>query len=128
MPGARRGTGGHGRRKLEGKGPTPRAEMRPGHAAKRRAGRAERDTAARTERDGPGRSTGGPARPRRSGGEADEELVIGRNPVIEALRARVPGTALLRAIGTQNDPKTIEAGKPPRRRRGRHPDRPPPRP
>jgi 23S rRNA (guanosine2251-2'-O)-methyltransferase len=33
----RPGTGGQGRRKLEGKGPTPPAAMRPGHPAARRA-------------------------------------------------------------------------------------------
>jgi 23S rRNA (guanosine2251-2'-O)-methyltransferase len=35
----RPGTGGYGKRKLEGKGPTPPAEMRPGHPAQRRASR-----------------------------------------------------------------------------------------
>jgi 23S rRNA (guanosine2251-2'-O)-methyltransferase len=33
----RPGTGGYGKRKLEGKGPTPAAEFRPGHPAQRRA-------------------------------------------------------------------------------------------
>ncbi len=33
----RPGTGGHGRRALEGKGPTPPAALRPGHPAQRRA-------------------------------------------------------------------------------------------
>jgi 23S rRNA (guanosine2251-2'-O)-methyltransferase len=33
----RPGTGGYGKRKLEGKGPTPPAAMRPGHPAQRRA-------------------------------------------------------------------------------------------
>jgi len=33
----RPGTGGQGRRKLEGKGPTPPADQRPGHPAQRRA-------------------------------------------------------------------------------------------
>jgi 23S rRNA (guanosine2251-2'-O)-methyltransferase len=35
----RPGTGGEGRRKLEGKGPTPPASARPGHPAQRRAAR-----------------------------------------------------------------------------------------
>ena len=38
----RPGTGGYGKRKLEGKGPTPPAEMRPGHPAQRRAAAADR--------------------------------------------------------------------------------------
>src|SRR5580704_10902345 len=33
----RPGTGGYGKRKLEGRGPTPPADMRPGHPAQRRA-------------------------------------------------------------------------------------------
>ena len=39
----RPGTGGHGRRRLEGKGPTPPARLRPGHPAQRRAAAAARD-------------------------------------------------------------------------------------
>jgi 23S rRNA (guanosine2251-2'-O)-methyltransferase len=105
MPGARKGTGGHGRRKLSGKGPTPRAEMRPGHPARRSAARtARRDDDAAPATDGSGRST-------RRGGGGDEELVIGRNSVVEALRARVPGSSLLRAVGTEDDPRTAEAVK-----------------
>src|SRR5579875_3902068 len=79
----RPGTGGYGKRKLEGKGPTPPAHMRPGHPAQRRAVAA----AAR-----PGSREGGPAaasRPRRTDGP---EMVAGRNAVVEALQARVPGS------------------------------------
>jgi 23S rRNA (guanosine2251-2'-O)-methyltransferase len=43
----RPGTGGQGRRKLEGKGPTPPAAQRTGHPAQRRAAAAERTAAAR---------------------------------------------------------------------------------
>jgi 23S rRNA (guanosine2251-2'-O)-methyltransferase len=112
MPGARKGTGGHGRRKLSGKGPTPRAEMRPGHPARSRASRRPETTDAAGSA-GSAESAGAAGSPRgtRRSGEPEEELVVGRNPVIEALRARVPGTALLRAIGTENDPRTIEAAK-----------------
>ncbi|HVB45448.1 MAG TPA: 23S rRNA (guanosine(2251)-2'-O)-methyltransferase RlmB [Streptosporangiaceae bacterium] len=59
----RPGTGGYGRRKLEGKGPTPAAELRPGHPAQRRgaaaaAGSARGRSGARN--DGPGARQGGP--------------------------------------------------------------------
>src|SRR4051794_29586640 len=106
MPPQRKGTGGHGRRKLTGKGPTPKAEMRPGHPARRKAARVARA-------DDSGQPDRAPTAPRsgRRPAEPSEELVIGRNSVIEALRARVPGTALLRALGTENDPRTIEAAK-----------------
>jgi 23S rRNA (guanosine2251-2'-O)-methyltransferase len=118
----RPGTGGYGKRKLEGKGPTPPAEQRPGHPAQRKAAAQARkaaqatpgaDKAGRTEasrtgtgrtgtgRIGTGRSPGrGPASPRgaesrsRGVGSGAPELVAGRNPVLEALRAAVPATAL----------------------------------
>ncbi|HEY1642567.1 MAG TPA: 23S rRNA (guanosine(2251)-2'-O)-methyltransferase RlmB [Streptosporangiaceae bacterium] len=113
----RAGTGGYGKRKLEGKGPTPKASMRPGHPAQRRAaaqaraagrgdsprGDSPRDGGARGERGGdrPGDrrggrgapAAGGRAGPARGAGTA-AELVAGRNAVLESLRARVPATAL----------------------------------
>jgi 23S rRNA (guanosine2251-2'-O)-methyltransferase len=52
----RKGTGGHGKRKLQGKGPTPPAHLRPGHPARRRAAAAGR-RATETGRDaGSGRA------------------------------------------------------------------------
>jgi 23S rRNA (guanosine2251-2'-O)-methyltransferase len=105
----RPGTGGYGKRKLEGKGPTPPAELRPGHPAQRRAaGKAKRTdaavpgaarNAAAPGRSGAGRAgagragTGRGTQPRGSGGSA-AELVAGRNSVLEALLAGVPATAL----------------------------------
>src|SRR6266571_1377104 len=53
----RPGTGGYGRRRLEGKGPTPAAEQRPGHPAQRRA------AAAAAARAKPGRAKPGTAKP-----------------------------------------------------------------
>ena len=38
----RKGTGGHGKRRLAGKGPTPAAHLRPGHPARRRAAAEEK--------------------------------------------------------------------------------------
>jgi 23S rRNA (guanosine2251-2'-O)-methyltransferase len=74
----RPGTGGKGRQALEGKGPTPPAEMRPGHPAARRAaakpakpGSAKPGSAkparARTDGDASASRTG---RPSRAGGAA----------------------------------------------------------
>jgi 23S rRNA (guanosine2251-2'-O)-methyltransferase len=54
----RPGTGGQGRRRLEGKGPTPPATERPGHPAQKRAAAASA---------GPRRSSDASAGPRRSG-------------------------------------------------------------
>jgi 23S rRNA (guanosine2251-2'-O)-methyltransferase len=79
------GTGGKNRRALAGRGATPPAEARPGHPAQRRAATEERQ---RTER----------ARARRRA-EETPELLLGRNPVVEALRARIPATALYVVTG-----------------------------
>ncbi len=92
--GATVGSGGQPRRALKGKGPTPRAENRTGHPAARRSAAAARD-AGRTR--GHPRATDGP------------ELLVGRNPVVEALRAKVPATALYVALGIESDERITEA-------------------
>jgi 23S rRNA (guanosine2251-2'-O)-methyltransferase len=74
------GTGGKGRRGLAGRGATPPAEQRTGHPAQRRAAADARQRADR-------------ARQRQRAEEAPE-LLLGRNPVLEALRAEIPATAL----------------------------------
>jgi 23S rRNA (guanosine2251-2'-O)-methyltransferase len=89
------GSGGQNTRSLRGKGPTPPAEARKGHPAARRAAAANR---ARTER---------PGRERRSG--EGPELLVGRNPVVEALRERIPATALYVAVGRGPDERISEA-------------------
>jgi 23S rRNA (guanosine2251-2'-O)-methyltransferase len=88
--------------KRKGKGPTPKAEDRHWHAKRQRARAAK--SAKRTGTPTAGPSTSRPAerepvrksRPagaRRANGETPE-LVTGRNPVVEALREGVPGSAL----------------------------------
>lgn len=89
------GSGGHGRRRLEGKGRTPRAEDRTGHPAQRRA----RATA---------KQAPGPRR-QQTGTRDAGELVVGRNPVVEALRARVPATALYVALRVDLDDRVTAA-------------------
>ena len=60
----RPGTGGYGRRRLEGKGPTPPAYLRPGHPAQRKtAGAARAAGARRSDDDDTDRGTRGPCRP-----------------------------------------------------------------
>ena len=83
--GATAGTGGKGRRALAGRGATPPAEARPGHPAQRRAAADARQRADR-------------ARARQRAEEAPE-LLLGRNPVVEALRAQIPATALYVVTG-----------------------------
>jgi 23S rRNA (guanosine2251-2'-O)-methyltransferase len=134
----RPGTGGKGRRALEGKGPTPPAEMRTGHPAQRRAAAKAADPrtgAARTggARSGSSRAPGAPrsselgphgtgsarswtgaARPSdapaRGSGDAPE-FVAGRNPVVESLRASVPAMALYVGPRAQQDERVSEAVK-----------------
>ncbi|MGF1647103.1 MAG: 23S rRNA (guanosine(2251)-2'-O)-methyltransferase RlmB [Kineosporiaceae bacterium] len=89
------GTGGHNRRRLEGKGPTPRAEDRTGHPAQRRARQAE----ARAERDPAARAPGSG----RARGRTGSEYVAGRNAVVEALEAGVPATAIYVQAGLPAD-------------------------
>lgn len=90
------GSGGNRRQKLEGKGPTPKASERPGHSAKRRADSEARSSEAKgTEPHAKTAKTGKPggSRPRRRAA-GDNEIVAGRNPVVEALSAQVPAAAL----------------------------------
>src|SRR5699024_727573 len=83
--GPSKGSGGKGKRKLTGKGPAPKAEDRVYHKAHRQKQLAQRSQAKRDS---------APGRPRGSGYGADD-VVAGRNPVIEALRESVPAIELL---------------------------------
>jgi 23S rRNA (guanosine2251-2'-O)-methyltransferase len=100
------GSGGQRRRGLEGKGPTPKATERPSHPAHRRARSAAKRAGAGSTRSGGGRSSA-PARSREGG----PEWVAGRNPVVEALRARVPATALYVAERVESDDRVRESLK-----------------
>ncbi|KUF19812.1 MULTISPECIES: 23S rRNA (guanosine(2251)-2'-O)-methyltransferase RlmB [Streptomyces] len=94
--GAQVGSGGKRRRALEGKGPTPPAEMRKGHQ-KQRAAQAKARRAA------------GRQAPRGRGGKSASEMVVGRNPVYEALREGVPATTLYVQQFIDNDERVREA-------------------
>ena len=96
------GTGGHGRKALEGKGPTPKAEDRSYHVAAKRKARAEREAAKRGGRPVTQRQ------PKRSSSGDGSELVTGRNSVLEALRARIPATALYVAAKIEMDDRVRE--------------------
>jgi 23S rRNA (guanosine2251-2'-O)-methyltransferase len=79
------GTGGKNRRSLAGRGATPPAAARPHHPAykKAKAAAARQDNRARVQRRN----------------EDAPELLLGRNPVLEALRAAIPATALYVVTG-----------------------------
>src|SRR5690606_32357145 len=106
------GSGGQGRQALEGKKPTPKAEDRPYHPAGKRKIAQDR----LNEKRG-GRSTGGssdsgrPAQPRQRKSEQganQAEVVTGRNSVLEALRAKIPATALYVATRIEYDDRVKE--------------------
>ena len=82
------GSGGQRRRALEGRGPTPPAHLRPNHPAAKRAGSQPRRPAKRTD---------------------ETETVLGRNPVLECLRAGVPATVLYIALGAEADERVTES-------------------
>ncbi|OJX97492.1 MAG: 23S rRNA (guanosine(2251)-2'-O)-methyltransferase RlmB [Micrococcales bacterium 73-15] len=96
--GARVGTGGHGRQALEGRGPTPKAVDRVGHPAARRA-------AAAAKRDATKPKQGRPAGSARARGH---EIVVGRNAVVEALRAGAPARSLHVAASVEADDRVRE--------------------
>lgn len=77
--GATVGSGGQRRKALKGKGPTPKATERPHHPAARRKRAAEKHSSAKR----------GPA-----DRAARSSTLMGRNAVLEALRAGIPATAL----------------------------------
>ncbi len=91
--GPTKGSGGVRRRGLEGRGATPPAHMRPGHPAARKAAAKARKSA--------GRPAGKPA--------DETETVLGRNPVLECLRADAPATALYVALGAEADERLTES-------------------
>jgi 23S rRNA (guanosine2251-2'-O)-methyltransferase len=85
------GSGGVRRRGLEGRGATPPAHMRPSHPAAKRAVKQTRQA-------------------RKPGKPTDEtETVLGRNPVLECLRAHAPATALFVALGAEADERLTES-------------------
>lgn len=90
------GSGGNNKRRLAGKGPTPKAEDRPYHAA------AKRKTAAKDARPRAPRVKS--ERPKGGG-----ELVAGRNAVVEALRAGVPAIELIVARSIDVDDRVTES-------------------
>jgi 23S rRNA (guanosine2251-2'-O)-methyltransferase len=86
------GSGGVRRRGLEGRGATPPAHQRPGHPAARKAAAKARKASGK------------------AGKPADEtEIVLGRNAVLECLRANAPATALYVVLGAEADERMTES-------------------
>ncbi len=123
------GSGGQRRKALAPKGPTPKASERTGHVASRRAARAAKaeDLAAKGSGRGPGKSAAKSAgksaatsarsagsAPRSGGSRSPKatpsyEYLAGRNPVLEALQARVPASTCYVMTGIDLDDRVREA-------------------
>jgi 23S rRNA (guanosine2251-2'-O)-methyltransferase len=112
------GTGGKNKKRLTGKGPTPKAEDRPYHAAAKRKKAVAKKSSSKTTVRGEGKVTAGrsdgkeirPARAPR-GDRPRGEIVAGRNAVLEALRESVPSTELLVARSIEVDDRVAESLK-----------------
>lgn len=98
------GSGGQKSKRLQGKGPTPKAENRTGHPAARRAKAAKHAGSSR-----PGAKADAARQRRKGSADGTPELVAGRNPVAECLRAGAPATALYVALGIEADERVTEA-------------------
>jgi 23S rRNA (guanosine2251-2'-O)-methyltransferase len=134
--GAALGSGGQKRKGLQGRGPTPPAEDRKGHPAQRAARRADAPAGRGGRPVAGGRTAGGrpaaggrsssagrpssggrPSTARRPAARSTRpdpnapEIVAGRNPVVEALRAGIPASALYVANGIEVDERVREAIK-----------------
>lgn len=95
------GTGGQGRKALEGRGPTPKAEDRTYHPKGKAKAARERFEVAKSKHQG--KST-----PRARNTPNDSEYVTGRNAVLEALRTKVPASALYVAVRAEMDDRMRE--------------------
>lgn len=111
------GSGGRGRRALEGKGPTPKATERPHHPAAKR--KAAADKAAVRSQAGPDQRVDSGRTAARSAAAneriraileigTDHEIVAGRNPVTEAVRAGIPLTKVFLAGNMAADERVAE--------------------
>ena len=98
--GPTKGSGGKHRNKLRGRGPTPKAEDRVYHKAYKARQAAQRRQAADPRLA---------ARRRADRFTSDsDDLVIGRNAVLEALRVGVPASQLYLAARMEHDDRTRE--------------------
>ncbi|MFW5415948.1 23S rRNA (guanosine(2251)-2'-O)-methyltransferase RlmB [Nocardiopsis sp. CNT-189] len=103
--GPTKGSGGKNRRSLEGKKGTLPASERHWYSDKKRrtADRGEAAQQQRPERQSSGRTGESP--------RGRGELLVGRNPVLEALRAGMPATRLFLANSLEQDVRVNEAAK-----------------
>ena len=95
------GSGGQRRKALQGKGPTPKASERTSHPAERKARAVDKRNQPSTRRSGS--SSSGHRR------KDTREVLMGRNPIVEALRAEIPASALYVQQFVDTDDRIREA-------------------
>lgn len=94
------GSGGNNKRRLAGKGPTPKAVDRPYHPAAKRKAAAQVKAKSSTRRPKEARET--------REFEVQDDVIVGRNPVLEALRAGVSIKRVMVARGIDIDERVNE--------------------
>ena len=112
------GSGGNNKRRLAGKGPTPKAVDRPYHpAAKRKAAAASKakSPSRKTQSSGETSKARAGREPRENRGDRDrrqfevhDDVIVGRNPVLEALRAGIAVKRVMVARGIDIDERINE--------------------
>ena len=101
--GPTKGSGGKHRRALEGKSSTLPAEQRHWYEDKQRAKAAKRPKSSpRAEQR---------SRTEKRQRKVDSDLLVGRNPVVEALRAVMPATRLFLVNSLDPDSRVTEAAR-----------------
>ncbi len=105
--GPTKGSGGKGRRSLEAKSGTLPASERHWYEGKQRH-KANKRTA---QTGGPAGASDSPRKDRSPNRPDNSDLLIGRNPVVEALRAGMPATRLFLANSLDPDDRVNEAAK-----------------
>ncbi|GAB3645783.1 TrmH family RNA methyltransferase [Glycomyces tarimensis] len=111
--GPAKGSGGQ-KKGLAGKGRTLKAEDRPWHKSYEGEDKPKKtqwkQSKERAKAAAEGRTTNiGKPKPKRERHSDEPEMILGRNPVVEALRAKVPATALYVAFGTEIDDRVAES-------------------
>ena len=118
--GPSKGTGGNNKKRLAGKGPTPKAEDRPYHAAAKRKEARKKLASGKPRSSGRTNTRTGSSSASRSSSRSGDrrsnftfhgEMVNGRNAVLEALRADVPATELIVARSIDVDDRVEESLK-----------------
>lgn len=108
--GPTKGSGGKGKRALQGKKDTLPAEQRHWYPKKQHAKAVKQEKRAE-QKSTPDRTAPAGRRNTTPSGKDGSELLVGRNPVVEALRSGVPATKLFLANSLEQDSRVTEAAR-----------------